>query len=147
MSITRSDPKFARQYERATLRSAFVSLFWAVFSHRKKRDGLTLQALAKEIPANKAEVSRWFKGDPNWTINTIASLANALNVDVRVQAIDRKTGEVWTPAGLQSPVQTVTRQHIPSPAMEAEPTAANPSVSRVLRGPPVPVETSSAEAA
>jgi transcriptional regulator with XRE-family HTH domain len=104
MSInkTRSSPKFERSYERAALRSAFVSLLWAVFTYRKKKEGLTLQALAKSIPANKAEVSRWFKGDPNWTVNTIASIANALNVDIRIEAIDRQSNAVFTPAGLQT---------------------------------------------
>src|SRR5882757_8223151 len=97
MSIKQSDPNFSRAYERATLRAAFVSLLWAVFTYRKRKDGLTLQALAKSIPANKAEVSRWFKGDPNWTVNTIASLANALNVDLRITAVDRKTGALFTP--------------------------------------------------
>lgn len=102
MSMHRKDdPKFVRAYVRGMLRSAFVSLFWAIISVRKKRTGLTLQVLAKYIGVNKAELSRWFNGDPNWTVNTIGGLAHALDVDIRIYAIDRKTGEVYTPAGLQ----------------------------------------------
>lgn len=100
MSMKRSDIKYVRAYDRGMLRSAFLSLFWGVIMERKKRGGFTLQALAIILGTNKGEVSRWFNGDPNWTINTIANLANALDVDIQVQAIDRKTSEVFTPAGL-----------------------------------------------
>jgi transcriptional regulator with XRE-family HTH domain len=83
------------------LRSGFRSLFWAIITERKKRpEGFTLIKLARAISTSKYEVSRWFKGDPNWTVNTIASIASALNVDISIQAIDRDTGAVFTPAGL-----------------------------------------------
>jgi DNA-binding phage protein len=99
---TRSDPKFARAYDRGILRSAFVSLFWVVISHLKKKEGFTLKELAKRVGANKAEVSRWFNGDPNWTLSTVGAIASALNLDIKIVAIDRKTGEVFTPAGIQT---------------------------------------------
>jgi transcriptional regulator with XRE-family HTH domain len=95
----KSDPKFVRAYDRAMLRSAVVSLFWGVISERKKSGTFTLQGLAKLIGTNKAEVSRWFKGDPNWTLNTVAAIANALNVDLEIRARDRETGIVFTSAG------------------------------------------------
>jgi transcriptional regulator with XRE-family HTH domain len=130
----RTDPKFVRSYQRGMLRSTFVSLFWSVFRHRKEQDGLTLQALAKAIPANKAEVSRWFNGDPNWTLNTIASIADALNVDLRVEAVDRKSGVVFTANG---------RQKTHPEGMRA--TGANVVVpTRVIRGPAESQKTSSA---
>jgi transcriptional regulator with XRE-family HTH domain len=107
MNSRKSDPNFIRAYDRGMLRSAFVSLFWGIIIERKKRLGFTLQALAKLLKTNKAEVSRWFNGDPNWTINTIANLANALDVDLQIQAIDRTTGMVFTPAGpLQASVSS-----------------------------------------
>lgn len=103
MSIKkRSDPKYILAYERGMLRSAFVSLFWGVIAARKKRDGYTLQKLAKELDTNKAEVSRWFNGDPNWTINTIASIANALDLELRIEAVERSTGLIFTSAGIQT---------------------------------------------
>src|ERR1700692_4520416 len=114
MNSRKSDPKFVRAYERGMLRSAFKSLFWAIVSERKKRHaGYTLIQLAKGMATSKHEVSRWFNGDPNWTINTIASMANALDIDLRVEAVDRITGEVFTPAGIQvstayQPPQRVT---------------------------------------
>src|SRR3972149_7389017 len=103
MSMKTFSERYERKYERAALRSAFVSLFWVIISERKKRFGLTLQALAKMVGVNKAALSRWFKGDPNWTINTIGALAHALNVEIRIIAVDRKSGEVYTPSGIQVP--------------------------------------------
>lgn len=96
----KTDPKFVRAYERGMLRSAFVSLFWGVIAERKKREGYTLQALAQSLGTNKAEVSRWFNGNPNWTLNTVASIANALNLDLRIEAVERSTGRIFTPSGV-----------------------------------------------
>jgi hypothetical protein len=121
MNSRKSDPKFVRAYERGMLRSAFKSLFWAVISERKKRSaGYTLIQLAKGVATSKHEVSRWFNGDPNWTINTIASIANALGVDLRIEAVDRVSGEVFTPAGIQvstvyQPPKRVTSAAPPPP--------------------------------
>lgn len=97
----KTDPSFVRMYERGMLRSAFVSLFWAVISARKKRpEGFTLQSLAKAIGSSKHEVSRWFNGDPNWTLNTVANLAYALDLELTIHARERSTGIVYTPAGV-----------------------------------------------
>jgi hypothetical protein len=113
----KSDPAFLRSYERGMLRSAFVSLFWAIISARKKRSGYTLLTLSKAMGANKAEVSRWFKGDPNWTVNTIANIADALDVDLHISATERATGLVYTPAGLQpAAVVTMTARQVTTTA-------------------------------
>jgi hypothetical protein len=112
MNSRKSDPKFVRAYERGLLRSAFVSLFWSVITERRKRDpSFTLQGLAKKLSANKAEVSRWFRGDPNWTLNTIANLATALDLELHIEARERTTGIVFVPSGIkmQSPFQTIER--------------------------------------
>src|SRR6266513_2980499 len=104
MSISKkNDPKFVMAYDRSMFRSAFVSLFWAVISDRKKQGGFTLQGLAKRVGSTKHEVSRWFNGNPpNWTLNTVASIANALDVDIKIEVIERASGRVFTPAGAQS---------------------------------------------
>ena len=109
MSTKRNDPKFELAYQRGWLRSSFVSLFWAVISERKKQPGgFTLLGLAKAIGSSKHEVSRWFNGDPNWTLNTIANLAHALDVELIVQARDRSTGIIYTPAGIQTSAMAET---------------------------------------
>jgi transcriptional regulator with XRE-family HTH domain len=101
MKSRKSDTKFVRAYDRAMLRSAFVSLFWAIITERRKKGTYTLLELAKQLGTNKGAVSRWFKGEPNWTVGTIANIANALNVELRIEAVDRVSGEVFTPAGIQ----------------------------------------------
>jgi hypothetical protein len=99
------DPKFEKAYYRAMVRSAFLSMFWAVILDRKK-SGLTLISLAKAIGSSKHEVSRWFKGDPNWTVNTIANIAHALKLKLQVTAIDEH-GNVYGASGLQpTPMKT-----------------------------------------
>jgi hypothetical protein len=101
----RDDPKYLKAYDRGMLRSAFVSLFWGVIMERRKRGAFTLLSLAKKLGTNKGEVSRWFSTDPNWTINTISNIANALNLDIQIRAIDRSTGVVYTPSGIEAPSQ------------------------------------------
>jgi DNA-binding phage protein len=115
---TKTDAKFEAAYDRAALRSAFVSLFWAVISERRKRpDGFKLTELARQVGSTKHEVSRWFNGSPNWTLNTIARIARALNLDLVIEARDRATGAVYTPAGLQGGAKpmNVTSPAAPSP--------------------------------
>ena len=97
-----TDEKYERTYAKAALRAALVSLFWGVIRERKKRGGFTMQALAKAIGSTKHEVSRWFNGDPNWTLNTIGNLAHALDLDLIVQARERSTGLIFTSSGIQS---------------------------------------------
>jgi transcriptional regulator with XRE-family HTH domain len=128
MSTSRSDAKFERAYARGTLRSAFVSLFWAVITERRKKGPFTLQELAKRLGANKGEVSRWFKNDPNWTVNTIASIATALNLDLTITARDRSTGQLFTPAGpvvktqvIMNPLHSRTSAQSAPSAAPAEP--------------------------
>ena len=112
----KNDPKFVMAYDRAIFRSAILSLFWAVISERKKRGGFTFQSFAKKIGSTKHEVSRWFSGDPNWTLNTIASIANALDLDLRIEAVERSTGRVFTSSGIKAPqINNVTPQSVDPP--------------------------------
>jgi DNA-binding phage protein len=85
----RSDPKFVLAYDRGMLRSAFVSLFLECHCRAKEERSFTLQGLAKTLGKNKAEVSRWFKSEPNWTISTIAHIAHALNLELQIRAVDK----------------------------------------------------------
>ncbi len=90
------------------LRAAVVSLFWNIVSYKRKRDGFSLKLLAEKLGVDKSSPSRWFSDDrPNWTVNTIADIADALNVDIEVRATDRATGTVYVSYGvLQSAVET-----------------------------------------
>jgi transcriptional regulator with XRE-family HTH domain len=144
MSTTtrKTDPKFKRAYERAVLRSAFVSLFWGIINERRKRGGFTLQGLAGAVGSSKSEVSRWFNGDPNWTVNTIANIADALDVDLKIEATDRVTGMIYTPAGVVY-ARTTSPQGVTATKPANEPTVTIRS-SRTKVG---VVSTSTREAA
>jgi hypothetical protein len=105
MPMKKTRPKRDRMwsFDRSMLRGAFASLFWGVISDRRKRGELTLQALAESLRLDKSAVSRWF-GDPfpNWTLNTIADLTHVLDLELEVTARDRRTGLIYTAAGLVS---------------------------------------------
>lgn len=88
-----------RDFDRGMLRSGFVSLFAGIMMAKKRSKGFTFQKLADALGVDKSSVSRDFRGDPNWTVNKIADLANALDVEISIQARDRVTGAVFTPAG------------------------------------------------
>jgi transcriptional regulator with XRE-family HTH domain len=78
------------------LKSAFVSLFWSVISDRKKKGG-SMKDLACKLEINKSSISRWFSGkNPNWELSTVADIADALDLDLRIEAVDRSTGHVFT---------------------------------------------------
>jgi len=81
------------------LRSTFVSLFWGVISERRRRTKFTLQSLADKLGTDKSAVSRWFSGElPNWTVDKIADVAGALDLELRIEATD-KSGAVFTASG------------------------------------------------
>lgn len=103
---------FERDYARAMLRSAVVSLFWAVISSRKQKDGMTLSNIAERLGINKSAVSRWFSGSPNWELNTISDLAEALEIELQVFAVERKSGRRFSPVGQVAFAQTATSRHI-----------------------------------
>lgn len=89
-----------RVYERLMLRSAFLSLFASAITLKKRRGRqFTFAGFAKLLKKDKSEVSRWFSGRPNWTLNTVSDIADALNLDVEIQARDRETGMLITPSG------------------------------------------------
>lgn len=97
-----------REYDRGLLRSGVISLFWGVINERKRTGGYKLQALADALDVNKGLVSRWLSGDPNWRLNTLADVGNALNLDIEVRARDRTTGAEFTSAGRVVPTAVLS---------------------------------------
>ena len=88
-----------RAYNRHMLRSAFQSLFWHVLKTRKRETGFTLKALADKLGIHKSYVSRSFSEPPNWQIDKISDMAEALGIDIIVAAKDRITGKIYLPSG------------------------------------------------
>ena len=98
--MNRAASRRVRAYDRAMIRAQFASLFWAAIMEKRKHGRYPLSELAKALGRNKGEVSRWFSGNaPNWTVGTIAEVAYALNLEIRIEAIDRDTGMVLTASG------------------------------------------------
>lgn len=97
-------PSEEKKYRHLKLRRLFSSIFWGVVSERKKRGGYLLQSLADAVDRDKSQVSRWFSGNPNWTLDTIADVAEALDLELRIEARERSTGMLFTACG---PSQTV----------------------------------------
>lgn len=92
--MTYNTNDFSVKYDRLMLRSAFVSLIVNGIRHRKRRDSsFGLNALARLVGKDKATLSRDLGGSPNWRSDTLSDLANALDLEIRVSAIDRQTGE------------------------------------------------------
>ena len=88
------------------LRSAFQSLFWSVLLARKRAEGLTRKGLADRLGIHKSFVTRSFSAPPNWQIDKVSDMAEALGVDLIVEARDRATGVIYTPSGIRQPATT-----------------------------------------
>ena len=105
----KKDAQMLAEYDRFFYRSSLVSMFWAVIQARKKRkSAFKLKQLSDAMNVDKSVVSRWFSNSPNWTANTVADIANALNLDIRISVFDRTDGLVYTPSGVQVPALTTT---------------------------------------
>jgi len=99
-SAKQSEIDRLRAFDRGMYRSALVSLLWSVVTRKRKTEGLTLQDIADKLGVNKSQVSRWFRGDPNWSANTVADLAHVLDVELTITATERATGIVHSPSGV-----------------------------------------------
>jgi hypothetical protein len=105
-----SQGRILRDYDRQMLRSAFVTTFWsAIMDRKKKPEGFKLQNLADRLQIGKSGVSRWFSGNaPNWRIDTIADIADALDLDVQVVMRNRIDGKIYNSHVSVSPVRTIS---------------------------------------
>jgi DNA-binding phage protein len=104
-----------REYNRQMLRTAFQSLFWMVLLARKKEHKFTLTALASKLGIHKSYVSRSFSNPPNWQIDKISDMADAMGVELEVRARDPVTGVIYAPSGILRPSQTGSAaQHVPT---------------------------------
>jgi transcriptional regulator with XRE-family HTH domain len=98
-----------REYERGMLRAAFGSLFWSALVQKKRENsGFNQSQLASELGVDRSVISKWFNGEPNWQIDTIADLALAFDLELVIRARNRKTGRIHTAFGSQ-PMATATQ--------------------------------------
>jgi len=97
-----------RDFRRQVLRAEYQSLFWHALLTRKKEAKFSLKALADKLGIHKSYVSRSFSSPPNWTIDKLSDMADALNVDLIVEARDRANGRLYTSTGNAVLTQTST---------------------------------------
>jgi transcriptional regulator with XRE-family HTH domain len=81
-------------------------MLWGAFDARRKSEGFRFQDLADATGTNKGQVSRWFSGLPNWTLNTISDIAEALDLEIEVRARHRVKGHVYLPNAVLQPKAT-----------------------------------------
>ena len=105
-----------RAFARSMLRSAVVSLFWGVIAEKRKR-GFQLQHLAEAMAVDKSAVSRWFgaRPSPNFELNTVADIAEALGLDIEITARDRATGQRFAEYGIMTSLAVDASVHPPTP--------------------------------
>lgn len=108
-----------RQFKRLMLRSEFQSLFWHALLTRKRESKFTLKALADKLGINRSYVTRSFSSPPNWTIDKISDMADALDLDLIVEARDRSNSRLYTPTGTTVTPHTEARPQL-GHAPEAE---------------------------
>lgn len=97
-------------FRRLMLRSELQSLFWHVLLVRKREMKFTLKALADKLGINRSYVTRSFSSPPNWTVDKLSDMADALQIDLIVEARDRLNGRIYTPSGGTSAAATETRR-------------------------------------
>jgi transcriptional regulator with XRE-family HTH domain len=112
--MTHDERKMIQEYDRDLLRSAFEGVFWSVVEKRRAA-GMTFQDIADAAGRDKTTVSKWFNDDQkNWTIETLADIAGALDVELVIRARERKDGTMHTPSGPEDVVrQKLSRQGTP----------------------------------
>lgn len=124
----------AREFRRQMLRSSFQSLFWAVLVARKRRSKFTLKALADKLGINKSYVTRSFSSPPNWQIDKMSDMADALGVDLVIEARDRATGEIFTPHGRVGRGETSSRADlVPTKGKPVQTSSDKPELDKFVR--------------
>jgi hypothetical protein len=100
-TTTRFDEE-RREFLRERLRSDFVSMFWSAIEQRKLRGEFKMQQLADALGRDKSVVSKWFSNEPsNWQLDTIADIADALDLEIAVTAKERHSHTLHTPYGME----------------------------------------------
>lgn len=108
MTKTIDNGTYEDTLRRNMLRASFHSLFWSVILHRKKHFGLKMQDIATKLGVNKSFVSRSFSSPANFRSDTLSDFADALDLDLIIEARDRTTGRIFTPYGIRDVAVTTS---------------------------------------
>lgn len=75
--ISKKDIYYYRQRYRNRVFSAVARLF----SERAKTEGLSKKELAFRLGKEPAQITRWFSGPSNWTLDTVSDLLLAMGAE------------------------------------------------------------------
>lgn len=121
------DDKFLREFSQQMLRAMVQSVFVSVFNEAKRTSKLSQSGLAKRLGINRSVISRNLSDPPNWTVDKISDMAEALNVDIEIIARNRVSGQCHTARGvIHISVSTATGRVI---TVNESQTLAKPSIS------------------
>lgn len=98
-----------RELKLELFKNAVLSAVFSLFRSRQKQAAAQdqkylMQDFANDAGATKSQISRWFKGGiaPNWRLSTLFDMAEALDGELRIEIVDRRTKEVHGASGLAS---------------------------------------------
>jgi len=113
----RTDPEYAARFRRLRFRRRVQSVFWTTIQYKKENGGYRLQALADALKVTKSVVSRMFGVNrQNWTLDKLSDLADALGVDLVIEARDRSANVTHTASGtIYNQAHTIAQPGILSP--------------------------------
>jgi len=98
-----------RELKLELFKNAVLSTVFSLFRSRQKQAAAQsqkylMQDFANDAGATKSQISRWFKGGiaPNWRLSTLFDMAEALDGELHIEIVDRKTKEVHGASGIAS---------------------------------------------
>jgi transcriptional regulator with XRE-family HTH domain len=90
-----------REFLGLTLERQIFGAIYAAIEDRKSSHGMTRTEFGERTGRDKTGVSKLLRGPSNWTIHTIAAVANALELTVEITFVDQYDPfRVFTPTGL-----------------------------------------------
>ena len=75
-------PEYALAYYSERLRNRIFSAVLEAFVHESEQGNITKALLARRIGKEPAQVSRWFSGPSNWTLDTISLLLLGIGAEL-----------------------------------------------------------------
>jgi len=74
----------------------------AYFAMRAEQDGLTKAILASIMDKEPSQITRWFSGPGNWTLDTVSDLLLGMDAEMSVNPITFSNYEVVNPVALMT---------------------------------------------
>lgn len=109
MTSMKMSPEKTKKLKLELFKSSIISAAYSLFSQRKREargrgEKYLLQDMAERAGVDKSQASRWFGGGnaPNMQLSTLYAIGDALDGDVRIEIVDRKTGAVHTAHGVET---------------------------------------------